>query len=534
MSAPHLLICDGPPPSFLEVAEDLEIWSQTQFSEYVRSNRAYQYWRRFSSVTLVLPHLGLRSRPLLMSITLYCLSQGEVTVVDYNASRRRIDLVRVLHQFAITVFEALSLPFLLRRVRRDVSRLKEVVRQTGGVARRTGNTCLYLKTDLSFSTQVGGSVTHMAGVVNNLGAAGVAPQVFATTDNPLLHAHISVTPILPAPTFWDFREVPALLFSRSASCDVRSALSEPGPSFIYQRYCLNNYAGVLLAMDMSIPLVTEYNGSEVWISQHWGKPAAYRKLSTEIEMLNLMAASLIVVVSKVLQDELLSRGIERERILVNPNGVDPEMFNPAMNVSDLRCALGLEGKTVIGFIGTFGPWHGTEELIEAFAILLAKDRQRCEDVRLLMVGHGALHTAVQQKASKLGVQPYCIFTGQVPQKEAPRYLACCNILVAPHVANPDGSLFFGSPTKLFEYMAMGRPIVASRLGQIEEIIEHGSNGLMVSPGDPAALADELAMLLDRSDLWARLGAAARAEVLEKYTWQHHTRKIVDALERVCS
>src|SRR6202012_2662605 len=109
-----------------------------------------------------------------------------------------------------------------------------------------------------------------------------------------------------------------------------------------------------------------------------------------------------------------------------PNGVDPEMFPPAINARDLRRKLGLEGKTVIGFIGTFGPWHGTEQLVEAFANLLAMSAHRRDDLRLLMMGQGARHAATVDKATKLGVASCCVFTGQVSQKEAPQYLACCD------------------------------------------------------------------------------------------------------------
>jgi glycosyltransferase involved in cell wall biosynthesis len=392
---------------------------------------------------------------------------------------------------------------------------------------------LYLKTDLWFSTQVGGSVTHMAGVANHLAAGGWSPWVFATASNPLLSAEVRANRILPDESFWDFREVPALRFSRKICGNVKEALGGERPAFIYQRYSLNNYAAVRLAQHLSVPLVTEYNGSEVWISQNWGHPVAYPQISEEIERLNLDAADLIVVVSTASKDELISRGVDSSRILINPNGVDAEFFNPKVEDSELRRTLGLAGCRVIGFIGTFGPWHGTEELVRAFSRLLERFPEKKEKLHLLMVGDGVMRNAAEKMASELNIHQYCTFTGQVPQVDGPRYLACCDILVAPQVPNPDGTPFFGSPTKLFEYMAMGRPIVASRLGQMEEVLDHGQTAWLVEPGDPEALADGIANLLADEGLCSHLGETARGEVLAKHTWQVHVNRILCALQGTC-
>lgn len=530
----HLLICDGEPPQGLDLPQDVEAWSHAQFAAIVRRPGVRRHLLRYASVTLVLPHLGLRPRPLMVMVVLRLLAHGKVVLVDSSLARVSIGPWQLIRQSARALGEALRLRGLLKAVRDELAELSQRARQRAPAVLSPGAPCLYLKTDLWFSTQVGGSVTHMAGVVNNLAAVtGTAPLVLSTAGNPILDASITVRTILPAPEFWDFREIPALLFSRSASDEAKTVLEGRRPSFIYQRYSLNNYAGARLALTLGAPLVTEYNGSEVWISRNWGTPVARPDLSEHIERLNLEAADLVVVVSDVLRQELLERGVPAERILVNPNGVDADAFHPAVDATVLRQELGLEGRTVIGFIGTFGPWHGTEELVEAFARLLEKRPEHRESLRLLLVGQGARHAATLEKAVRLGVRSHCVFTGQVPQQKAPRYLACCDILVAPHVPNPDGSPFFGSPTKLFEYMAMGRPIVASALGQIGEVLEHGHSAWLVEPGEPDRLADGLSVVLEQPDLGRRLSMAARQEVLDRHTWRHHTQRIVSSLERLC-
>src|SRR5262249_24315015 len=152
--------------------------------------------------------------------------------------------------------------------------------------------------------------------------------------------------------------------------------------------------------------------------------------------------------------------------------------------------------TVVGFIGTFGPWHGAAVLTDAFGRLLESRPDLRDRVRLLMIGDGVRMADVRAALARRGVASTCVLTGLVPQADGPRYLAACDILASPHVPNADGTPFFGSPTKLFEYMAMGKGIVASDLDQIGEILEHGRAALMVVPGDAGDLARGLAALID--------------------------------------
>ena len=118
------------------------------------------------------------------------------------------------------------------------------------------------------------------------------------------------------------------------------------------------------------------------------------------------------------------------------------------------------------------------------------------------------------------------------QADGPAHLAACDILASPHVPNPDGSAFFGSPTKLFEYMAMGRPIVASALEQIADVLSDEETALLVPPGDIDALANALLRLIDTPALGRRLGANAREAALQRHTWQRHTQRILARLEKL--
>ncbi|MCE5252292.1 glycosyltransferase family 4 protein [bacterium] len=326
-----------------------------------------------------------------------------------------------------------------------------------------------------------------------------------------------------------------LWYMNSCGTFIKEALSilkNTKPSFIYQRCSLFDYSGAKLSRLLGVPFVFEYNGSEVWVCRNWGNPLKYESLARDIEVCNFKAADLIVVVSKPLQDELMERGIEQDKILLNPNGVDPDIYSPEVDGTEVRNKYALSDKTVLGFIGTFGRWHGAEVLAEAFGVLLNTYPGYKDRVRLLMIGDGLTMPLVKENLKKHTVDDFSILTGLRPQEEGPQYLAACDILVSPHVPNPDGTPFFGSPTKLFEYMATGKGIVASDMDQIGEILEHKKTAWLVKPHDIDALVEGLKMLIDNRELRISMGQAARKEVVEKYTWKEHTGKIIVKLKEI--
>ena len=389
---------------------------------------------------------------------------------------------------------------------------------------RRATSVLYLRSDLWRGLRAGGSVGHVAGMARAFQrerqtVSFLAADLPAGIDREVMAIHLVPPPAL-------------LRVSRSAARFehsfhlVRSGLERFGadpPGLLYHRFDEGSLAGVLLSRALGVPLVLEYNGSGIWIADHWDRPLPYRRAFAAIERANLRHAHLIVAVSDVLRDQLIARGVEPHRILVCPNGVDPDIYRPERDSLPVRQRLGLEGRRVIGFIGTFGPWHGAPILAQAAGEVL----KHHADAALLFVGDGPERRSTEAILREMGVAERCRFTGLVPQDEAPDYLAACDLFASPHVPNPDGTRFFGSPTKLFEYMAMSRGIVASRLEQIGEILRDGETALLVRPGDPTALAAALSRLLGDSALASRLGRAARAQVMARHTWERNARAVLD-------
>ena len=382
----------------------------------------------------------------------------------------------------------------------------------------------YLRANLWKESTAGGSVAHTAGVLGGFVAAGLGVTYFGTADFPAAR-RLGVPVVVVSSDATRFRNLPDLPFvayGRVFAQRCREALEDEPPAFVYQRYSLLNASGAEIARRLGCPFVLEYNGSEVWIARNWSTPLMFEGLAVRIEQANLAAADLIVVVSRALADEVAGRGIPPERILVNPNAVDPAVYHPGIDGRPVRRRLGLEGKLVIGFVGTFGPWHGAEVLARA----VKEVAERLPSAYFLFVGDGGGMPKVRSILAEADVLDRVTLTGLVPQAEAPDYLAACDILASPHVPNPDGSPFFGSPTKLFEYMAMGKGIVASDLDQIGEILSHGKTAWLVTPGDPGELAEAILALAQDAELRRALGAAARAETVERHTWKAHVERVL--------
>jgi glycosyltransferase involved in cell wall biosynthesis len=451
-------------------------------------------------------------------------------VVDSEGNRCEVTLALLLRWTVEFARETLLRKRLLAAIGGEVDALAGAAARRIPAATEAPGPVLYLRTDLSFIVRAGGSVGHISGVLNELARQAGQPILLTTATVPTLGHETEVHVVAVPEAFWNFRELPTFLLNDVFYDSALTVLDGRRVSFIYQRYSLNSYAGLRLALQLDVPLVLEYNGSEVWMSRHWGRPLKYEQLSSRIELLNMNRADLVVVVSRAMRDELVARGVAVDRILVNPNGVDPDRYSPDVDGRFVRAKHDLDGKVVVGFISTFQPWHGADVLARAF-IALVRDRLTSSDpVRLLMIGSGPGLDATKQIISAAGLDASVHFTGLVAQEDGARYLAACDVLASPHVPNPDGSPFFGSPTKLFEYMAMGKAIVASHLDQIGEVLRHGETAWMVPPGDVDALADGLAALVRDTDLRETLGRAARLDALAHHTWGAHVKKILEALE----
>jgi glycosyltransferase involved in cell wall biosynthesis len=380
---------------------------------------------------------------------------------------------------------------------------------------------IYMRSTPGPGTQFGGASSHMRGVLDALSELGTQTRVISNDAIAgLAESKVPLTIIGPEPmgatrAVFDIHN--NMVFTRGAVPQIERY----PPDFIYQRYARFSWAGVVASLRTKRPLFLEYNGSEVWVGRHWDHVGMLTFLA-RFESLNLAAATRIFVVSEVERNNLERAGIASHKIIVNPNAVDTEMFRPGVGGDRVRRDFSIrDAEILVGFVGTFGSWHGVLALAEAIRLTLPK-----ASVGFLLVGGGILHG--KMSAMLKGEEKRVIFLGPVAHEKVPALLDACDILVSPHVPLENGAAFFGSPTKLFEYMAMGKAIVASRLGQIGDVLTDEETALLVEPGNAAQLSGAIMRLAESRALRERLGAAARRAAIERHTWKRNAQTVLDA------
>jgi glycosyltransferase involved in cell wall biosynthesis len=369
----------------------------------------------------------------------------------------------------------------------------------------------------------GGALTHITGFFSGLVQEGARAAVFSGRP---FETACEMHNISGSRRLYLFREAAALSYNFRFSATARKNLAHKKPRLLYQRHGKFIFAGALLSRLLGIPLVLEYNGSEDWIAKHWD-PTRFSPWLRLCEKVSIKSASLIVVVSNPLKQQLMEIGMPQERILVNPNAVDPDWFHPRCDGEKLRQDLGFQPEDiVVCFVGTFSYWHGVGVLEQAIRSLLDNHQRTNRSLKFLLVGEGPLASQLRNALEPYVRDRLVTFTGAIPHKSVRTYLDAADILVSPHVPMPGGRPFFGSPTKLFEYMAMGKAIAASALDQIADVLEHGRTALLVKPGDAIELAEAIQRLAGDAQLRIELGLHARETALARHTWRQNARRVL--------
>ncbi len=292
---------------------------------------------------------------------------------------------------------------------------------------------------------------------------------------------------------------------------------------IHERCGLYSYGGILAAKLLKKPLLLEINAPLIEEKQLFTKPLkSYQKLSATISnKVCFKFSDRIVAVSNVLKEILVNDWhITGDKIKVIPNAFDSSLFDKEHDTKHIKNTLDLVNAFIITFVGTFQTWYGIENIVDAFCLLV----KEIPHARLLLVGDGLLRKDLKTRVEKLGIDKTVIFTGYVKHDLIPEILAVTDITVAPFRPLPTG--FYGSAIKIFEYMGAGKPIIASKIGQIGEILEHEKTGLLVKPGDIQELAHSIIRLYKEPNLMRSLGINAKIEA-KRYTWDAYADKLIE-------
>jgi glycosyltransferase involved in cell wall biosynthesis len=290
------------------------------------------------------------------------------------------------------------------------------------------------------------------------------------------------------------------------------------PDFIYERYSLWGTAGGRLAQKWSLPHVLEVNSPLADEEQRYRDGLAFPTLAQWTERRIWGRADLLVAVSQAFRSQFEDAGVAPEKVRILPNAVDPSLFRADTDDSSVRRRMNLDGRFVVGFVGSFKAWHGVDFLFRAFARL----REEGAPYHLLLVGDGPMRIPLEDETRRLGLQGVVTFVGSVPHEDVPRYLAAMDVAVAPY---PPLENFYFSPLKLYEYMAAGRAIVASKIGQVGEAVADGLTGLLYQPNDVEGLLQCLRRLRRDEKFKRELGKNARI-ACSKNTWSENAARVL--------
>lgn len=297
------------------------------------------------------------------------------------------------------------------------------------------------------------------------------------------------------------------------------------PDVLLARYKLYYWSYLWSARRAGKPLVLWVDAPGVLEGHRYD--ASFHRLpgvASAAELYAWRRADRLIVVSEELQQYCVQHGVDASRIRVIPNGVDLERFAPQVDGQALRRRHGLEDSFVVGFVGSFAPWHGMatlERVMEAMGRTVPR-------LTFVLVGDGPYKARLAERARRNPQFPRTVFLGQLPHAEIPQAIAAMDCCVLPYEAQ---DFFYFSPLKLFEYLAMGKPVIATSLGQMRRVIHDGAQGFLVPPDDVAAWTARLRQLSGDPALRERMGCAAR-QTAEAWSWQRCAASVSQLLTEV--
>ncbi|MET0370477.1 MAG: TIGR04063 family PEP-CTERM/XrtA system glycosyltransferase [Sphingobium sp.] len=293
---------------------------------------------------------------------------------------------------------------------------------------------------------------------------------------------------------------------------------------------LNAMAAQRIATRHGIPLLYEIRAfwEDAAVGNGTGTEGSPRYwLTRQLETHAVRTADAVAVICEGLRGDLIARGVDGEKILVSPNGVDMDQFGtPVPRDPALTARLGLEGADVVGFIGSFYDYEGLDDLIAAMPRLV---RAR-PNAKLLLVGGGPMEAALRAQATASPFADHIRFVGRVPHDEVEAYYAQVDLLAYPRKAMRLTDLV--TPLKPLEAMAQGRLVAASSVGGHRELIEDGVTGTLFAPDDPTAIARALAGLFADRSFWEDRRTMARRFVEAERNWSSNISRYEPVYQRL--
>ena len=327
------------------------------------------------------------------------------------------------------------------------------------------------------------------------------------------------------PLIAEWREV-------AAHCDAIMQLAKGWRPDVLHAHspALSGLAAIRAGKKLGIPVVYEIRAfwEDAAVGNGTGtQGSAKYRLTRALENAVVKRADAVFTICEGLRNDLIERGFPPHKIGTSPNAVDLAQFGkPAARNDALARKLGLAGGPVIGFIGSFYPYEGLDNLIAALPLL----RERHRDARLLLVGGGPDDAALREQAAASPASNAIVFTGRVPHDEVANYYALIDVLAFPRKKSRLTDLV--TPLKPLEAMAQGRIVAASDVGGHRELIDHGQTGVLFPADNPPDMARTLAEMLDHEDRWPAMRERAQAFITRDRDWQINSRRYLDVYHRL--
>ena len=248
----------------------------------------------------------------------------------------------------------------------------------------------------------------------------------------------------------------------------------------------------------------------------YSEDSAKYRIVRSLETWAARRAAHVAVISDGLREDLAARGVAEDNLSVIANGTNPEIFHPRDADPALARRLGISGKKVIGFIGSFNRYEGLDLLVRAAGELAA----RWPEAVVLLAGGGEMEPELRAQIARSNLQDQVLLAGRVAHENIPALYSLMEILVYPRYSMRLTERV--TPLKPLEAMAMARPVIASNVGGHRELLRHGETGILFEPGNLSSLVQALDRVLADRDLRTRLAARAREWVLANRTWKTTT------------
>ncbi|MFH7044214.1 glycosyltransferase family 4 protein [Paucibacter sp. JuS9] len=320
---------------------------------------------------------------------------------------------------------------------------------------------------------------------------------------------------LPKPAY----ELAEVAYSFVAYRRMARAIRELKPDGIYERYNLFLLAGVWAKKRFRLPLILEVNAPMAVERAQYGG-LSMPGLAHRLERYVWRQADRILPVTQVLADYMVSIGVDPSRIQVIPNGINPAHFEKLPTAQQAKAELGLEGRLVVGFTGFVREWDRLDRIMKWIATQPA-----AHNVHLLVIGDGPARAEIEACAADLGVSDRLSFTGAVPRERVPA------LSMAFDIALQTALVPYASPLCLFEYLALGKAIVAPDQPNHHEILAHGENAYLYRPDDELGIEKALDALTADPRMREDVSAKAREVITNKgLTWSQHARRVAKLFE----